>query len=81
MLIVANKMTRLSFGLFPAQSGALFCLEKALLDNEINASQTTIMTALKSFCVDDELFSFASEAELISFYNQIFHFWLPVVFH
>ena len=31
----------------------------------------TIKTALKSFYIDDRLFSFASEAELISFYNQI----------
>ena len=49
MPLIANKMTRLNFGLFPAQSAALFCLEQALLDNEINASQLTIITALKSF--------------------------------
>ena len=31
--IVKNKMTRLSFGLLPAQSAALYCLEKTLFDN------------------------------------------------
>ena len=69
--IVINKMTRLSFGLLPAQSTALYCLEKMILDNATKASMSTITTALKSFYVDDGLFSFPSEAELISFFEQI----------
>ena len=36
--IVANKMTRLSFGLLPAQRATLFCLEQSIFDNKTNAS-------------------------------------------
>ena len=60
-------MTRLSFGLLCAQSAALFCLDKALLDNVTNASLETIVLALKSFYVDDSLFSFDNEESLILF--------------
>ena len=36
-----------------------------------NASTTTIVTALNFFYVDDGLFSFPNESELISFFKQI----------
>ena len=64
-------MTRLSFGFLPAQSAALYCLEKAIFDNMRKPSMSTIITALKSFYIDDGLFSFLSEAELISVFEQI----------
>ena len=64
-------MTRLSFELLPAQSASLFCLGQAIIENETNALANMIMTALKSFYVDDGLFSFPSETELISFFKQI----------
>ena len=67
--IVTNKMTRLSFGLLPAQSAALYCLEKAIFDNVTKASMNTIMTALKRFYVDGGLFSFPCETEHISFFE------------
>ena len=63
-------MTWLSFSLLLAESAAVFCLEQAIIDNETNASPSTIMTALKSFYIDDSLFSFPSEAKLIVFYKQ-----------
>ena len=69
--IKKNKMTRLSFGLLPAQSAALYCLEKALFDNATDATLSTILTALKSFYVDDGLFSFPSESDLILFFKEI----------
>ena len=65
--IVKNKMTRLSFGLLPAQSAALYCLEQTIFENATNASTATIVTALKKFYVDDGLFSFPNETELIFF--------------
>ena len=64
-------MTRLSFGLLCAQSAALFCLEKALTDNDTNASIETILLALRSFHVDDGLFSFDNEESLLFFYDRI----------
>ena len=64
-------MTRLSFGLLPAQSAALYCLEQTIFENATNASTTTIVTALKCFYVDNGLLSFPNEAELISFFKQI----------
>ena len=64
-------MTRLSFGLLPAQSAALYCLEQAIFDNPTQASVATIITAIKNFYFDDELFSFPNETELISFFKQI----------
>ena len=64
-------MTRLSFGLLCAQSSAMFCLEKTLNDNVTGASYETIKNALAGFYVDDGLFSFMSEAELIKFYKEI----------
>ena len=66
-----NKRTRLSFGLLPAQSAALYCLEQAIIENATNASANTIVTALNFFYVDGGLFSFPNEAELISFFKQI----------
>ena len=36
-----------------------------------NASDSTLMTALNNFYVDDRLFSFPNETELVSFFNQI----------
>ena len=69
--IVKNKMTRLSFGLLPAQSAALYCLEQTLFDNVTNAATSTIMTALKNFYVDDGLFSFPNESDLILFFKEI----------
>ena len=66
-----NKKTRLSFGILLAQSTALYCLEQAIFYNATDASTCTIMTALKTFYVDDGLFSFPSEAELVSFFKQI----------
>ena len=69
--IVKCKMTRLSFGLLPAQSAALFCLEKTLYENVTNATSSTILKALKSFYVDDGLFSFSSEADLVLFFKEI----------
>ena len=47
--IIKNKMTRLSFGLLPAQSAALYCLEQTIFDNPMQASVTTIVAALKNF--------------------------------
>ena len=47
--IVKNKMTRLSFGLLPAQSATLYCLEQTIFENATGASTTTILTALKKF--------------------------------
>ena len=61
----------MSFGLLPAQIAALYCLEQAIFDNTTDASSHTIMTALKHFYVDDGLFSFPNETELISFFKQI----------
>ena len=69
--IVKNKMTRLSFGLLPAQSAALYCLEQTIFDNPTQASVATIITALKNFYVDEGLFSFPNETELIYFFKQI----------
>ena len=64
-------MMRLSFGLLCAQSAALFCLDKTLLNNATNASFETIIMALKSFYVDDGLFSSDSEESLLLFYDEI----------
>ena len=69
--IVEYKMTRLSFGLLPAQSTSLYCLDRAIEENSTNASLSTVLTMLRNFYVDDGLFSFASEAELIVFYKEI----------
>ena len=69
--IVPCRMTRLSFGLLCAQSAALFCLEKALTDNDTKASIETILMALRSFYVDDGLFSFDNEESLLLFYEEI----------
>ena len=69
--IVKNKMTRLSFGLLPAQSAALYCLEQTIFENVTNASTSTLMKALKNLYVDDGLFSFPNETELILFFKQI----------
>ena len=69
--IVKNKMTRLSFGLLPAQSAALYCLEQTIFDNATNASVATIVTALKKIYVDDGLLSFPNTTEIISFFKQI----------
>ena len=68
---VPFRMTRVSFGLRCAQSAALFCLEKALTDNDTNASIETILLALRSFYVDDGLFSFDNEESLLLFYDEI----------
>ena len=65
------RMTCLSFGLLCVQSSALFCLEKTLLDNVTSTSDFTIKTALLGFYVDDRLFSFSSEEELLTFYHEI----------
>ena len=70
--IVPCRMTRSSFGLLCAQSGVLFCLERMLLENERNASAETIVKALLSFYVDEGLFSFGSEFELIMFLKKSF---------
>ena len=64
-------MTRLSFGLLPAQSASLYCLDCTIQDNATNASLVTVLTALKKIGVDDGLFSFASEDELIAFFKEI----------
>ena len=69
--IVKSKMTRLSFGLLPAQSAALYCLEKTLFENATKASSSTILTAFKNFYVDDGLFSFPSESDLILFFKEV----------
>ena len=69
--IIEHKMTSLSFGLLPAQSASLFYLDQAILDNETNASASTILTALKSFYIDDGLLSFSSEKYLIAFFKEI----------
>ena len=69
--IVKNKMTRLSFGLLPAQSATLHCFEQTIFDNVMQASVATIITALKNFYIDDELFNFPNDTELISFFKQI----------
>ena len=44
--IVEYKMTRLSFGLLPAQSASLYCCDRAIQDNATNASLATVLTAL-----------------------------------
>ena len=41
----------------------------SLLDNATQASVATIITAIKNFYIDDGLFSFPSEAELIYFFK------------
>ena len=64
-------MTRLSFGLLPAQCASLYCLDNAIENNAMNASPVAVLTALRNFYVDDGLFSFASEAELIAFFKEI----------
>ena len=64
-------MTRLSFGLLPAQSASLYCLDRAIQDNTTNASLVTVLTALRNFYVDDGLFSFTSKAKLITFFKEI----------
>ena len=66
-----RRMTHLSFGLLCAQNSALFCLEKTLFDNATSASDFMIKTALLGFYVDDGLFSFSSEEELLTFYHEI----------
>ena len=58
--IIEHKMKRLSFGLLLVQSASLFCLDQDIFDNETNASASTILTDLKSFYVDDGLFTFSS---------------------
>ena len=67
--IVKNKMTHLSFGLLPAQSAALYCLEQTIFENAMNNLTSTILTALKNLYVDDGLFSFPNEVDLISFFK------------
>ena len=47
--IIPQKLTRLSFGLLPAQSASLYCLEKALFDDATNASIFTINTDIWSY--------------------------------
>ena len=69
--MIPCHMTRLSFGLLCAQSSAMFCLEKTLNNNATGASYETIRNALAGFYVDDGLFSFMSENELIKFYDGI----------
>ena len=64
-------MTRWSFGLSPAQSTSLFCLEKMIMDNITKASEKTVNTALGAFYVDDGLVSFSSAEELIVFYKEL----------
>ena len=64
-------MTRLSFGLLCAQSAALFCLERAIMDSAICASNETVLKTLISFYVDDGLFSFANVESLITFFKEI----------
>ena len=54
-----------------AQTAAFYCLEQATFDNDTDASSNTILTALKNFYVDDGLFSFPNEAEVIYFCTQI----------
>ena len=70
--IIEHKMPRLSFGLLPAQSDSMYCLDQAILDDETNAFASTILTVLwEVFCVDDGLFSFRNEKELIAFFKEI----------
>ena len=64
-------MTRLSLGLLLAQRASLYCLDHAIQDNATNASLETVLIALKSFYVDDGLFSFSSKDELIAFFKEI----------
>ena len=45
--------------------------EKTLNNNATGASYETIRNALAGFYVDDGLFSFMSESELIKFYDEI----------
>ena len=59
--IVEYKMTRLSFGLLPAQSASLYCLDHAIQDNATNESLATVLTALRKFYVDDNLFSLSAK--------------------
>ena len=66
-----NKMTRLSFDHMPVQSTALYCLEQAIFDNATSALITANTTALKNFYVNDGLFSFLSETNLVSFFDQV----------
>ena len=65
--IVPQKVTRLSFSLLPAQSAALYCLEKTLFDNPTNVSLCMINTALCTFYVDDGLSSFACKRRFNGF--------------
>ena len=64
-------MTRLSFGLLPVQSAALFSLEQALIDNNDTKVSQNTMTAWKAFTLMTDCLALASEIELITFYNQI----------
>ena len=64
-------MTRLRFGLLPAQSAALYCHEPAIFDNATSVSFATIPTALKIFHVDDGLFTFPNKTDLILFFDQV----------
>ena len=65
------RMTRLAYGLLCSQSGAQFCLRRAILNNETAAAPETLELALRSFYVDDLLTSVSASSELLKFYEEI----------
>ena len=65
------RMTRLAYGLLCSQSGAQFCLNRAITSNEARVSQETVETALSFFYVDDLLTSASSSSLLRKFYFEI----------
>ena len=64
-------MTRLAYGLLCSQSGAQFCLRRAISNNETAAAPETLELALRSFYVDDLLTSVPASSELLKFFKEI----------
>ena len=63
-------MTRLAYGLIGSQSGAQFCLQQTVANNEVEISKFTRNLA-SSFYVDDFLTSVSSIHELFTVYDEI----------
>ena len=62
--VIHCRMTRLAYGLLCSQSGAQFCLRRAISNNETAAAPETLELALHSFYVDDLLTSVSASSEL-----------------
>jgi len=69
--IIHCRMTRLAFGLLCAQSGAQFCLQKTVSNNEVGVSKLTVDLASSCFYVDDLLASVCTKSDLLILFNEI----------